>query len=417
MAIAAYRVSRVRRRDYDPPDSPTSVGYIRSSLARLADQENPLVLQCGRPFWPIDVTYETYGKLNSDRDNAILVCHALSGDAHAAGWDPDALEQGRPWRADRPGWWDSMIGPGKALDTNKYFVVCSNVLGSCYGTTGPSSTDPSSGKPYGSSFPVVTVGDWVRLEERLVTHLKIDKLKAVIGGSLGGQQALEWALAYPERVESAIVIGASARLSAQGLAFNAVGRYAIVNDPNFRGGDYYDGVPPRVGLSVARRLAHITYLSEESLEAKFGRRYRHGCGPSYGFSTEFEVESYLDHQGEKFVERFDANSYLCITRAMDYYDASDWGDGDLERALSRAKATFLLVSFSSDWLYTPAQMEQLALSLAKCEKRVTYVEIPSSAGHDAFLIETETLTEVVKAFLDGQTTKRLSPPLYSQIGL
>ena len=401
MAVATDRILRVTRQEYDPPDSPTSVGYVKSSVVRLADEESPLVLQCGRPFWPIDVTYETYGKLNSNRDNAILVCHALSGDAHAAGWDPDAKEQGRHWRADRPGWWDSMIGPGKALDTNKYFVVCSNVLGGCYGTTGPSSIDPRSGKPYGLRFPIVTVGDWVKLQERLVTYLQIDKLRAVIGGSLGGQQALEWALAYPERVESAIVIAASARLSAQGLAFNAVGRYAIINDPHFRGGDYYDGQPPRVGLSVARRLAHITYLSEESLEAKFGRRYRSGSGPSYRFSTEFEVESYLDHQGEKFVERFDANSYLYITRAMDYYDAADWGNGDLEKALSRAKATFLLVSFSSDWLYTPAQMEQLALSLVKCGKKVAYLKIPSSAGHDAFLLETETLTEVVKTFLEG----------------
>lgn len=400
MAVATYRIPRVRRREYDLPDSPTSVGYVRSSVVRLADEQNPLDLQCGRSFWPIDVTYETYGSLNANRDNAILVCHALSGDAHAAGWDPDATEQGRPWRADRPGWWDSMIGPGKALDTNKYFVVCSNILGSCYGTTGPSSIDPRTGKPYGLRFPVVTVGDWVRLQERLITYLRIDKLRAVIGGSLGGQQALEWALAFPDRVESAIVIGASARLSAQGLAFNAVGRYAIINDPNFNGGDYYDGEPPRVGLSTARRLAHITYLSEESMEGKFGRRYCVGSGPSYQMCSEFEVESYLDHQGETFVERFDANSYLCITKAMDYYDAADWGNGDLGAALSRAEATFLLVSFSSDWLYTPAQMEYLARSLVKCGKRVAYTKIPSSAGHDAFLVETGTLTEIVRAFLE-----------------
>lgn len=384
---------------YDPPDSPNSVGWTRPKRVRLVNEDELFVLESGSTVCPIDVEYETYGELNSSRSNAILILHALSGDAHAAGWDETAEEEGRTWRLDRPGWWDSMIGPGKAFDTNKYFIICSNVLGSCYGTTGPASINPKTGKPYGMSFPIVTVSDWVRVQERLVSYLGIEKLLAVAGGSLGGQQALEWTLAFPDRVNSAIILASSARLSAQGLAFNAVARHAIVTDPNFRNGDYYGLEQPKSGLAVARMLGHITYLSEDAMHNKFGRRFKNGDRPSFNFDTEFEVESYLNHQGKSFVRRFDANSYLYITRAMDYFDASVWGDGDLDKACSRAQCDFLLASFSSDWLYTPEQTKELAWTLARNRRPVTYVDIPSEVGHDAFLVETKKLEPIVRDFL------------------
>jgi len=388
-------------KEYDPPDSPRSVGWTRPQRVRLADESNPLPLDCGQTFAPVDVEYEMYGTLSDRRDNAILILHALSGDAHAAGWDAAADEDGRPWRKNRPGWWDSMVGPGKAFDTRKYCVICSNVLGSCYGTTGPSSIDPATGTPYGLRFPVVTVHDWVRLQERLVSFLGIEQLLAVAGGSLGGQQALEWTLAYPGRVKSAIVLASSARLSDQGLAFNAVARRAIMSDPSFRGGNYYGGPAPDQGLAVARMLGHITYLSQESMHRKFGRRYRNGSGPSFQLSNDFEVEGYLEYQGSAFVQRFDANSYLYISRAMDYYDAASWGNGDLDKACARPDSRFLLVSFSSDWLYPPRQMRELALALCRNRKPVTYIDLPSSYGHDAFLLEVEKLEEIITCFLEG----------------
>lgn len=388
-------------RRHDLPDSPQSVGWTRPRRARLADESNPLALECGRTLWPVDVEYETYGEMNAARDNAILILHALSGDAHAAGWDAEADQPGRLWRRDRPGWWDNMIGPGKAFDTRRYFVICSNVLGSCYGTTGPSSLDPETGRPYGLKFPVVTVGDWVRLQARLVDHLGIDRLLAVAGGSLGGQQAIEWALAFPERVRASLVLAAAPRLSAQGLAFNAVSRRAITADPDFRGGEYYGGQSPDSGLGVARMIGHITYLSEISMERKFGRRTSNGNRFGFGFSPDFEVENYLHHQQEVFVERFDANSYLYITRAMDYYDASAWGDGDLVAAARRACCSWLLISFSSDWLYTPAHCREWVSALTACRSPVTYVNIDSSYGHDAFLLEREKMESLVSGFLAG----------------
>lgn len=388
------------RKKFDQPDSPRSVGWTRSHRVRLADETDPLPLDCGERLAPVEVEYETYGCLNEKRDNAILILHALSGDAHVAGWDSEVDANGRIWRRNRPGWWDDMVGPGKAFDTRKYCVICSNVLGSCYGTTGPSSLNPVTGRPYGLRFPVITVGDWVRLQKRLIEHLGIERLYAVAGGSLGGQQALEWTLAYPDRVRAAVIIASAARLSDQGLAFNAVARHAITSDPRFCGGDYYDGPSPERGLAIARMLGHITYLSEESMRRKFGRRYRNGSAPSFDFSAEFEVESYLEHQGNAFVQRFDANSYLYMTRAMDYYDAAVWGDGSLDKACGRAKARFLLASFSSDWLYTPKQMQELALALCRNRLPVTYVDVPSSCGHDAFLIETNKFELLVKAFLE-----------------
>jgi len=385
----------------DGPESPCSVGYVVPRKARLADKATPLPLECGKEIWPVDVEYEIYGELNEKKDNAILVLHALSGDAHAAGWFRNAEELGKPWLAGRPGWWDSMIGPGKAFDTNKYCVICSNILGSCYGTTGPSSTDPESGRPYGLRFPVVTVGDWVRLQERLISHLGIERLVTVAGGSLGGQQALEWAMAYPDRVASAIVIASTAWLTDQGLAFNAVSRKAITADPDFKDGDYYKCASPDQGLSVARMLAHITYLSETSMHRKFGRRFSNGSGPGFQLEADFEVEGYLRHQAESFVERFDANSYLYITRAADYFDAAAWGDGDLDKACERIESRVLLVSFSSDWLYPPEHMKNLALTLGRHRKRVSYANILSSYGHDAFLLEVDKLTLTVRNFLKG----------------
>ncbi|MCX7934775.1 MAG: homoserine O-acetyltransferase, partial [Planctomycetota bacterium] len=328
-----------RSREYDAPESPRSVGWTEAQSVRLFTAEKPMHLESGETLGPVDVEYETYGNLSPTRDNAVLVLHALSGDAHAAGWDKNAKKTGRAYRLHKPGWWDAVIGPDKPIDTRKYFVICSNFLGSCYGTTGPASLNPRTQKPYGLSFPLVTVGDWVKLQARLIAHLGIERLHAVVGGSLGGQQALEWALAYPERVAKCIVLAASARLSAQGLAFNAVGRFSILNDPNFRGGDYYSHQPPAAGLAAARMLAHITYLSDEGMHEKFGRRRHSKAKPDFGFGVEFEVESYLDHQGRSFVERFDANSYLYITRAMDYYDAADkWGGGNLVRACERVAA-------------------------------------------------------------------------------
>ncbi|HAG10192.1 MAG TPA: homoserine O-acetyltransferase [Desulfotomaculum sp.] len=386
---------------YSRPDSSRSAGWVVSRIVLLADEENPLPLDCGKTIAPVYVEYEVYGELNEAKDNAILVFHALSGDAHVAGWTKNADELGRPWLKNRPGWWDDMVGPGKAFDTKKYFIICSNILGSCYGTTGPASIDPGAGRPYGLGFPVVTVGDWVRLQERLVTYLGIKRLYAVAGGSIGGQQALEWALAYPDRVERALIIASSARLSDQGLSFNVIARYAIRTDPNFHSGNYYGGSTPDRGLSVARMLGHITYLSEISMQNKFGRKFCNGDGPGYHLGVDFEVEGYLLHQSESFVERFDANSYLFITRAADYYDASLRGDGNLDKACQSIQCRTLLVSFSSDWLYPPEHMKELALAMSRNRKHVSYVNIPSSYGHDAFLLEVDRLSYVVKSFLEG----------------
>ena len=392
-------------KDYDPPDSPRSVGWTEAQQIRLATAEQPFALEASGAIGPVDMEYETYGKLNAARDNAILVLQALSGDAHVAGWDKRAQDTGRLYRVRKPGWWDTMVGPGKPFDTNRFFVIGSNFLGSCYGTTGPSSTNPKTGKPYGLEFPLVTVNDWVRLQAKLLDALGIERLLAVVGGSLGGQQAIEWALAFPERVKKSIVLAASARLSTQGLAFNAVGRYSILNDPNFRGGSYYDGTPPAAGLAAARMLAHITYLSDEGMHEKFGRRLHpeEKQNADSRFGIEFQVESYLDYQGRSFVERFDANSYLYISRAMDYYDAAEqWGGGDLVAACRLIRSDIMVVSFSSDWLYPPARCREFALALCRNKKPVTYVEVPSQYGHDSFLVETGPVGYLVRHFLDGR---------------
>ena len=382
------------------PDHPKSVGWTHPRKVRLIHEACPFRLEAGGSIAPVDVEYETYGELNPAKDNAIMILHALSGDAHVAGWDAEAEKQGRKWRTRKPGWWDEMVGPGEPLDTNRYFLICANVLGGCYGTTGPLDPDPQNGKPYGLRFPLVTVGDWVRLQALLLDYLGIEKLYAVIGGSLGGQQALEWAMAFPERVENAVILASSARLSPQGLAFNAVARHAILSDPNFNNGDYYGAAPPGGGLAAARMLGHITYLSDEAMYLKFGRRLQGKSAPEFSFGIEFEVESYLAYQGKSFVERFDANAYLYITRAMDYYDAAQsWGGGDLTAACSRLRSRIMLVSFSSDWLYPPREGKELALAICRNGKPVTYVMIPSDYGHDAFLVEAEALGDLLHNFL------------------
>ncbi len=393
-------------KDLLPPgalDDPSSVGLTRARVVELVPPGSPFDLEAGGSIAPVVVEYEAYGEMNVDRSNVVLVCHALSGDAHVAGWDAGALEAGRRWRLRKPGWWDEVIGPGKAIDTTKYYVLCANVLGGCYGTTGPESTDPATGRPYGMSFPIVTVSDWVRLQAMLLDHLGIERLLAVVGGSLGGQQVIEWALAYPDRVEKIIVLAASAKLSAQGLAFNAVGRHTIMSDPDFRDGDYYGHDVPGQGLSAARMLAHITYLSDVGMEQKFSRRLQNKAEPDFDFGIEFEVESYLAYQGKSFVERFDANSYLYITRAMDYYDAAaSWGEGDLTQACSRVEADAMVVSFSSDWLYPPAECRELAIALSQFHRPVTYIEVPSSYGHDAFLVEEQVVGRLLTDFLRNE---------------
>jgi len=344
---------------------------------------------------PIRVAYEVYGDLESCKDNVILVCHALTGGAHAAFYNSPNDK--------KPGWWDIMIGPNKALDTEKYCVICSNILGSCYGTTGPSSINPETGKPYGLSFPVITVADMVNLQKKLMDTLGIKRLKAVIGGSLGGMQVLEWSVRYPEMVESAIVIASAPALSPQGIAFNLVGREAIMSDPNWHNGDYYEkGVKPNTGLSIARMIGHITYLSKESMRKKFGRKLQGKDDFSFDWGIEFAVESYLQYKGRTFVERFDANSYLYITRAMDYYDlAREWGDGDLVKAFKRTSAKYLIISFTSDWLFPTSQSIEMVSALLQAKKQVSFWEIESEYGHDAFLLEKDTQTRIIKAFLQG----------------
>lgn len=348
-----------------------------------------IALDSGATLTPVDVAYQTYGTLNDARSNAILVLHAFSGDAHAAGISPET---------GKTGWWDNMIGPGKAFDTNKYFVICSNVLGGCRGTTGPSSIDPATGRPYAMSFPVITISDMVRLQKMLVDHLGIARLLAVAGGSMGGMQALEWAVAYPDSVVAAIPIAATARHSAQQIAFNEVGRQAVIADLDWNEGNYYAGKPPARGLAVARMVGHITYMSDGSMREKFGRRLRDKVNFGYDFSVDFEVESYLRYRGSEFVNRFDANSYLYITKAMDYFDLTQ-SKATLGAVFERAKARFLVLSFTSDWLYPSYQSQEIVRALRSRNLDVAYCELPSSYGHDAFLVDVGEQTELVRGFL------------------
>jgi homoserine O-acetyltransferase/O-succinyltransferase len=359
-------------------------------------QFDSLHLDCGATLSPVEVAYETYGHLNEARNNAILILHAFSGDAHAAGISE---EDGKP------GWWDNMIGPGKAFDTNKYFVISSNVLGGCRGTTGPSSINPATGQPYGASFPFVTIADMVRLQKLLIGHLGVERLLSLAGGSMGGMQVLRWVVDYPGAVASAIPIATTCRHSPQQIAFNEVGRLAIMADPNFRAGDYYGDALPAQGLAIARAVGHITYMSDDSMREKFGRRRRASTDPSDGAGDLFEVESYLRYRGVQFVNRFDANSYLAISRAMDSFDLAD-GFGSLSDAFGQAAARFLVLSFTSDWLYPSYQSLEIVRALRGRNCDVAYVELPSNYGHDAFLVEAGEQTELIKGFLEN-TFKRL----------
>jgi homoserine O-acetyltransferase/O-succinyltransferase len=394
------------------PASKTAVGSVGTVDTQYLDLPTPLALDCGRELHPVRMAYETYGTLSPAGDNVLLVCHALSGDAHAAGYTtaPPAESTRDGFRADERdagkarglGWWDGMIGPGKAFDTNQFFVVSSNLLGGCRGTTGPSSTDPATGRPYGSAFPVITVADMVRAQHALLSELGITRLAAVAGGSLGGMQALEWAVLYGDRVGSIIPIASTHALHPQGVAWNAIARSAITADPDWQGGHYYGtGRAPTAGMGVARMVGHVTYLSAQSLSDKFGRRLQSGDDIHYDLTRpEFEVESYLRYQADAFVRRFDANTYLYTSRALSYFDlARQYGSGRLTDALRNVSARTLLIAFSSDWLYPPSGSEELAAALRALGREVHLHVIEAPYGHDCFLLEEARQTPMIREFL------------------
>lgn len=368
---------------------PSSVGLVTPESHAF---DEPLTLDCGRVLPSYELLVETYGTLNADRSNAILICHALSGDHHAAGYHTETDR--------KPGWWDSAIGPGKPIDTNRFFVVSLNNLGGCKGSTGPLSTDPQTGKPYGPDFPIVTVRDWVESQHRLMQRLGIAQWAAVVGGSLGGMQVLQWSISYPDALRNAVVIAAAPKLSAQNIAFNEVARQAIITDPDFHGGRYLEhNALPRRGLMLARMLGHITYLSDDAMRNKFGRELRAGK-IQYGFDVEFQVESYLRYQGTSFVDRFDANTYLLMTKALDYFDpASEHGD-DLAAAVAPAKAGFLVLSFTSDWRFAPERSREMVRALMAAGKRVSYAEIEAHQGHDAFLLPITYYHQLLRGYLE-----------------
>lgn len=367
-----------------------SIGIVSAQRATF---DTPLVFRSGAVLPRYELVYETYGKLNADKSNAILVCHALSGHHHVAGYYADDPKN--------VGWWDTMIGPGKPIDTGKFFVIGLNNLGGCHGSTGPSTINPETGRAYGASFPVITVEDWVESHARLADLLGIRQFAAVIGGSLGGMQALQWSLAYPDRVRNVFAIAAAPRLTAQNIAFNDVARNAILTDPDFHGGDYYrHNVVPTRGLRLARMLGHITYLSDDAMANKFGRELRTG-NFKYNYDIEFEIESYLRYQGDKFAAYFDANTYLLMTKALDYFDpAHDFG-GDLNKAFSRAKANFLVVSFTTDWRFSPQRSREIVRPLLHNRRNVSYAEITSAHGHDSFLMQDAYYVDVMRAYLDN----------------
>lgn len=356
-----------------------------------------MTLKCGAVLPEFDLTYETYGTLNTTASNAVLVCHALSGNHHAAG----------RYHADDKyaGWWDNLIGPGKPLDTNRFFVVSLNNLGGCHGSTGPSSINPATGKPWGADFPLVTVEDWVASQAMLMDHLGIQRLAAIIGGSLGGMQAMQWAITYPDRIRHALIIAAAPNLTAQNMAFNEVARQAIITDPEFCDGNYYEhGVIPRRGLRIARMLGHITYLSDDVMGTKFGRKLRDG-EIKYGFGIEFEMESYLRYQGDKFANEFDANTYLRMTRALDYFDPAVDHNGDLAATLAPAQARFLVVSFTSDWRFSPARSREIVKALLDNELAVSYAEVTAAHGHDAFLMSDPHYHNILRHYLQNIETE------------
>lgn len=366
-----------------------SVGIVKAQIAHFTQ---PLTLKSGAVLPQYHLAYETYGELNAAKTNAVLICHALSGNHHVAGrYSPEDKY---------PGWWDNLIGPGKPLDTNKFFVIGLNNLGGCHGSSGPSSVNPLTDRPYSATFPVVTVEDWVESQARLLDYLGIEQLAAVIGGSLGGMQALQWNIAYPERVRHAFVIASAPNLTAQNVAFNEVARQAIITDPEFFDGDYYNhGTVPRRGLRIARMLGHITYLSDDVMGEKFGRKLRHG-DVKYSFDVEFEMESYLRYQGDKFAGEFDANTYLRMTRALDYFDPALAYEGDLSLALSRAKAKFVVISFTTDWRFSPARSREIVKALLDNALPVKYAEVTSAHGHDAFLMPDPYYHDIMRAYLE-----------------
>ncbi|KQN92392.1 homoserine O-acetyltransferase [Sphingomonas sp. Leaf231] len=364
----------------------------RFGLSRRIVLPGPLRLDGGALLAPVAIAYETYGTLAPDGGNAMLVCHALTGDQHLASAHP---------RTGKPGWWQRMVGPGKPIDTDRYFVICANVLGSCMGTSGPASDDPATGRPYAMAFPVITIRDMVRAQALLLDHLGVARLAAVVGGSMGGMQALSWAATFPERVAKCVVIASTARHSAQNIAFHEVGRQAVMADPNWRGGDYYDGDAPAAGLAVARMAAHITYLSEAGLTEKFGRRLQAREQKSFGFDADFQVESYLRHQGLAFTDRFDANSYLYITRALDYFDLAEEHGGLLANAFRGGGTRFCLVSFDTDWLYPTSESRAIVHALMAAGAPASFVELSSPFGHDAFLLDSPELDRVMHGFLSA----------------
>lgn len=380
----------------------SSLGYVKPQTMHFAQ---PLPLQSGAALQDYMLMYETYGTLNADKSNAVLVCHALNASHHVAG-----EYEGVPKSL---GWWDNMVGPGKSLDTDKFFVIGINNLGSCFGSTGPMHNNPATGKPYGAAFPVVTVEDWVAAQARLADALGITQFAAVMGGSLGGMQALAWSIMYPERLRHCVVIASTAKLSAQNIAFNDVARQAILSDPDYHGGDFYEhGVVPKNGLRVARMVGHITYLSDDDMAEKFGRRLRAavddiagvpGDNPAnykFGFGVDFEIESYLRYQGDKFSEYFDANTYLLITKALDYFDPARHHGGDLAKTLAGTRAKFFVASFTTDWRFSPERSQEIVQALVSNRRRVTYAEIDAPHGHDAFLLEDPRYLKLVRAYYD-----------------
>ena len=365
----------------------SSVGIVAPQIAHFNE---PLTLKSGQVLSQFNLIYETYGELNADKSNAVLVCHALSGHHHVAGKHREDDKH--------PGWWDNLIGPGKPLDTNKFFVIALNNLGGCHGSSGPLSTNPDTDRPWGATFPIVTVEDWVNSQARLADFLGIQQLAAVLGGSLGGMQALQWSIAYPNRIRHALVIASAPNLTAQNIAFNEVARQAIITDPEFYAGEYYNhGAVPRRGLRIARMLGHITYLSDDAMGEKFGRKLRDGQ-IKYSFDVEFEMESYLRYQGDKFAGEFDANTYLRMTRALDYFDPAAEHGGDLTKALSQVTADFLVLSFTSDWRFSPARSREIVKALLDNERSVSYAEVTADHGHDAFLMPDAHYHNIMRAY-------------------
>ena len=382
-----------RAREADQPHSPV----VRFGV------DQPLKLDAGVELFPFQIAYQTKGTLNADRSNAVLVCHALTGDQHVANLHPVT---------GKAGWWETMVGPGRPIDTERYFVICPNVLGACMGSAGPASTNPKTGQPWGLEFPMITIRDMVRAQAMLLDHLGIGSLFSVAGGSMGGMQVLQWAASYPERVFSALPLACATRHSAQNIAFHEVGRQAVMADPDWRGGRYFaDGMSPRRGLAVARMGAHITYLSDAALHRKFGRRFQDRDNPTFTFDADFQVESYLRHQGISFVERFDANSYLYLTRAMDYFDLAADYDGVLANAFKNTPTRFCVVSFTSDWLFPTSDSRAIVHALNAGGARVSFAEIVTDKGHDAFLLEEPELFAIVRGFLDGAAKARGLPPV------